>query len=58
MFEDKTYSFNKTLVFMILILQYIPFLVLIFADYNMYFDIITIFTQFVVLVYHMKIEIF
>jgi len=43
---------------MILILQYIPFLVLIFADYNMYFDIITIFTQFVVLVYHMKIEIF
>jgi hypothetical protein len=44
MFEEKTYSFNKKLLMMVLFFQYIPFIVLIFTEYNAYYDAITIVT--------------
>ena len=56
LFEEKTYSFNKSLLCMVLFFQYIPFLVLIFIDYNPMFDAITMLTLLVLLLYYSKVE--
>lgn len=57
LFVDKTYAFNKSLLFLILVFQYIPFLVLIFIDYHQMFDAITMLTLLLVLLYHAKVEL-